>query len=349
MTRPVRRGYSVFAFSAAAMLAVVGTVSTARADDVADFYKGRTIAILIGVGLGGSYGTNAHLFSTVFKSKVPGQPNVIVQEMAGAGGAKMVNYLYNVAPKDGTVIALPLKYIAVNQALGLSGLKYDANKFNYIGSLGPINSVVAVWAATTPARAIQDAMTKQVIVGSTGKSSETFMTPTLMNNLLGTKFKIVLGYKGTAAIHIAMERGELHGVAASWESVKGEKPDWLRDKKVILLAQSGIKRTSDLPNLPTLIDLAGTPEQKEILKFVANGNAVGWMMMAPPRTPAERVAALRMAFDATVKDPAYVASMKARNLDVEPATGAEVQALIKDTLSESPAMIAKIKTAMGME
>ena len=348
MTRPVRRGSSVFAVSAAAMLAVVGTVSTARADDVADFYKGRTIAILIGVGLGGSYGTNAHLFSTVFKSKVPGQPNVIVQEMAGAGGAKMVNYLYNVAPKDGTVIALPLKYIAVNQALGLSGLKYDANKFNYIGSLGPINSVVAVWAATTPARAIQDAMTKQVIVGSTGKSSETFMTPTLMNNLLGTKFKIVAGYTGTAPIHVAMESGEVHGVAASWDSVKGDKPDWVRNKKVILLAQSGTKRNWDLQDLPTLLDLAKTPEQTDILRFFANGNAVGWMMMLPPGVPQDRVAALRKAFDATMKDPGYLKGIKDRNLDIDPMTGAEVEKLIKETLSLPSQTMAKVKTAMGM-
>ena len=147
-----------------------GTISlAARADDVADFYKGKTITVYTGVGMGSSYGTNALMFANVFKTKIPGSPNVIAQAMPGAGGAKMVNYLYNAAPKDGTMIGFPLKYIAVNQALGQTGLKYDAAKFNYIGSLGPINSVIAMWAATTPAKTVDDARKKQAIMGSSGK------------------------------------------------------------------------------------------------------------------------------------------------------------------------------------
>ena len=320
----------------------------AHADSVADFYSGKTVTIEIGVGMGSSYGTNAMLFASVFKNKIPGHPNVIVQAMPGAGGARMVNYLYNAAPKDGTMIGLPLKYIAVNQAIGQKGLKYDAAKFNYIGSLGPINSVVAVWAATSPVKTLADAYKKVAVMGSTGKSSETYITPTLMNNLLGTKFKVVLGYAGTAPIHVAMEAGEVQGVAASWDSIKGEKPAWLKEKKVILIAQSGTKRNWDLQDLPTLLDLAKTPEQKQILGLFANGNAVGWMMMLPPRVPQDRVAALRKAFDATMKDPAYLAGVKKHNFDIDPMTGAEVTRLIKDTLSLSPAMIAKAKVAMGM-
>ena len=326
-----------------------GTISlAARADDVADFYKGKTITVYTGVGMGSSYGTNALMFANVFKTKIPGSPNVIAQAMPGAGGAKMVNYLYNAAPKDGTMIGFPLKYIAVNQALGQTGLKYDAAKFNYIGSLGPINSVIAMWAATTPAKTVDDARKKQAIMGSSGKSSETFITPTLMNNLLGTKFKIVAGYTGTAPIHVAMESGEVHGVAASWDSVKGDKPDWVRNKKVILLAQSGTKRNWDLQDLPTLLDLAKTPEQTDILRFFANGNAVGWMMMLPPGVPQDRVAALRKAFDATMKDPGYLKGIKDRNLDIDPMTGAEVEKLIKETLSLPSQTMAKVKTAMGM-
>jgi tripartite-type tricarboxylate transporter receptor subunit TctC len=334
----------LLAFTVAAPLA-----ATARADGVADFYKGKTITMLTGVGLGSSYGSHAHLFAAVFKAKVPGQPNVIVQAMTGAGGAKMVNYLYNVAPKDGTYIGFPLKYIAVNQAIGLPGVKYDAVKFNYLGSLGPMNSVVAIWTAGSKVRTIEEAQKQQVVMGSTGKSSETFITPTLMNNLLGTKFKVITGYAGTAAIHIAMERNEVSGVAASWDSVKAEKPQWLPEKKVVLLAQSGTARSADLPELPTLIDLARTPEQKEILTVVANGNAVGRLMMTPPGVPADRVAALRAAFEATVRDPGYLASIKARNLDFDPVAAAEVTRLIEDTLSKSPAVIAKVKAAMGAD
>lgn len=329
--------------------AFCGTFAVAaRADDVADFYSGKTITLEIGVGMGSSYGTNALLFASVFKNKIPGHPNVIVQAMPGAGGAKMANYLYNAGPKDGTMIGFPLKYIAVNQALGLPGLKYDAAKFNYIGSLGPINSVVAMWAATTPVKTLADAYKKVAIMGSTGKSSETYITPTLMNNLLGTKFKLVLGYAGTAPIHVAMESGEVNGVAASWDSIKSDKPGWVRDKKVILIAQSGTKRNWDLQNLPTLLDLAKTPEQKKILGLFANGNAVGWLMMLPPGVPQDRVAALRKAFDATMKDPEYLKGVKKHRLDVDPMTGAEVAGLIHDTLSLPPALIAKARTAMGM-
>lgn len=322
--------------------------ASAAADSVESFFKGKTITIQTGVGLGSSYGTHATLFANIFKTKIPGRPNVIVQAMPGAGGAKMVNHLYNAAPKDGTMIGFPLKYIAVNQALGTTGLRYNAAKFNYIGSLGPINSVVALWTATTPVKTLEDALKKEAIVGSSGRSSETFITPTLMNNLLGAKFKIVTGYTGTAPIHVAMEQGELHGVAASWDSVKGEKPDWLREKKVIMIAQSGTKRNWDLPNLPTLIDLAKTDEQKQILTFFANGNAVGWLMMLPPDVPADRVVALRAAFDATMKDAGYQSDVKSRNLDVDPMTGAEVETLIKETLSLSPAIMTKVKAAMGI-
>ena len=333
---------------ACGVLASVVAVGAVRANDVADFFKGKTITIYTGVGLGSSYGTHATLFSNAFTTKIPGGPNVIVQAMPGAGGAKMVNYLYNVAPKDGTVIGFPLKYIAVNQALGTPGLKYDAAKINYIGSLGPINSVVALWASTSPVKSLDDARKKQAIMGSSGRSSETFITPTLMNNLLGMKFKVVTGYTGTAPIHVAMEQGELHGVAASWDSIKAEKPDWVRDKKVVLIAQSGTKRNWDLQNLPTLIDLAKTPEQKQILTFFANGNAVGWMMLLPPDVPKDRVAVLRAAFDASMKDPAYLREIKKRKIDIDPMTGAEVEALIKNTLSLPPQVMTKVKAAMGL-
>ena len=318
-----------------------------RADSAADFYKGKQVTMLVGVGLGSSYGTHSRLYTEALKRYLPGKPNIVVQSMPGAGSAKMVNYLYNVAPKDGTVYGFPFKYVAVNQALGLSGLKYDANKFSYIGSFGPINSTVSLWSATSPAKTLEEARKHTVVMGSSGKSSETFITPTLMNNLLGTKFKIVTGYKGAAPIQLAMERGEVHGIAASWDSLKAGKPDWMRDKKVVLIAQSGTKRNWDLPNLPTLLDLAQTPEQKEILGFFARGNAVGWLTMLPPGVPADRVAAMRKAFDDVMKDAKYQAEIKKRGMDISPISGQEVQQLIKETLAVSPATMKKIKAAMG--
>lgn len=324
----------------------LGSNST-RADSVADFYNGRQVTMLVGVGLGSSYGTHSRLFADALKKYLPGNPNIIVQSMPGAGSAKMVNYLYNVAPKDGTYFGFPFKYVAVNQALGVKGLKYDANKFSYIGSLGPINSTVTLWRATSPAKTLEEARKHTVIMGSSGKSSETYITPTLMNSLLGTKFKVVTGYKGAAPIQLAMERGEVHGIAASWDSLKAGKPGWLRDKKVVLIAQSGTERNWDLQDLPTLLDLAKTPEQKEILGFFARGNAVGWLMMLPPGVPQDRVAAMRKAFDAVMKDGKYLSEIKKRRMDIAPIPGTRVQRLIRETLAVPAATMKKIKAAMG--
>jgi len=335
------------AVAAAIFLSGGFSLSGVRADPVADFYKDRPVTMLVGVGLGSSYGAHSRMFANSLKKHLPGNPNIVVQSMPGAGSAKMVNYLYNVAPKDGTYFGFPFKYVAVNQALGLKGLKYDANKLNYIGSLGPINSTVSLWRATSPAKTLEEARKHPVIMGSSGKSSETFITPTLMNSLLGTKFKIVTGYKGAAPVQLAMERGEVHGIAASWDSLKAGKPEWLRENKVALIAQSGTRRNWDLPDLPTLLDLAQTPEQKEILGFFARGNAVGWLMMLPPDVPADRVAAMRAAFDGVMKDPEYQHEIKKRKMDTAPITGAAVQQLIKETLAVSPATMKKIKAAMG--
>ncbi|CAN0479932.1 unnamed protein product, partial [Laminaria digitata] len=167
-----------------------------QAQSVADFYAGKTITISAATGAGSTYGVHGRLLAETMKKFIPGNPNVIMQFMPGGGGAKMANYMYNVAPRDGTHIGFPLKYIAVNQALGRQGLKYDAAKFNYIGSLGPINSVVAMLKDKSPISTFEEAKSKEAVMASTGKSSETFITPTLMNNLLGTKFKIVTGYRG---------------------------------------------------------------------------------------------------------------------------------------------------------
>lgn len=332
-----------------AAIGVFGGVTSgpAVADSVADFYNGKQVTMLVGVGLGSTYGAHARLFADALKRHLPGHPNVIAQAMPGAGSAKMVNYLYNVAPRDGSYFGFPLKYVAVNQALGVKGLKYDANKFNFIGSLGPINSTVSLWRATTPAKTLAEARKHQVIMGSSGKSSETYITPTLMNKFLGTKFKVVTGYKGAAPVQLAMEQGEVHGIAAAWDTLKVGKPEWLRQNKVVLLAQSGTERASDLQDLPTLLDLAKTPKQKEVLSFFARGNAVGWLMMLPPGVPADRVAAMRKAFDDIMKDPKYTAELAKRQLSTSPSSGAKVQELIKETLAVSPATLREIKAALG--
>lgn len=332
-----------------ALIALGATATAAWADSVTDFYKGRTITIVTATSAGSAYGLHGRLFAETVKKYIPGNPTVIVQYMPGGGGAKMANYLYNAAPKDGSYIGFPLKYIAVNQALGRKGLKYDAAKFNYLGSLGPINSVVAILKDKTPVKSLDEAMKTEVIMGSTGKSSETFITPTLMNNLLGTKFKIVTGYRGMKGVVLAAERGEVHGRAGSWDSLKSGQAEWLTSKRVSLIALSGRDRNWDLPKVPTLIELAKTPAHKSVLQFFANGNAVGWLFITPPGVPGERVAALRSAFDKAVKDPDYVKSVKSRKLDLQPVPGTAVTKLINETLAVTPAQLTQIRTAMGLK
>lgn len=322
---------------------------TASADAVSDFYKDNTVTIVTATGAGSAYGLHGRLLADAIRQNIPGNPNVVMQFMPGGGGSKQANYLYNVAPKNGTVIGFPLKYIAVNQMMGRKGLKYDAGKFNYIGSLGPINSVVAILKAKAPAYTLEGVKKTEVIMGATGKSSETFITPTLMNNLLGTKFKIVTGYRGMKGVTLAMERGEVHGRAGSWDSMKSGEPEWLDKNLVSIIALSGLARNWDLRNVPTLIDLAQTDEQKSVLEFFGSGNAVGWLFITPPGVASDRVAALRKAFDMTTADPSYVAKVRARSLDVQPKSGAEVDAIIRTTLSATPALIQKIKSAMAVK
>ncbi len=337
------------AFSAIAIIGVMFSASAASADATSDFYRGKTVTIVTATGAGSAYGIHGRLLSDAIRQYIPGKPNVVIQFMPGGGGAKQANYLYNVAPKDGTWIGFPLKYIAISQMLGRKGLKYDAAKFRYLGSLGPINSAVAILKDKAPATTIEAVMKTEIIMGSTGKSSETYITPTLMNNLLGTKFKIVTGYRGMKGITLAVERGEVHGRAGSWDSLKAAQPHWLDSNRVSIIAISGMSRNWDLRNVPTLIELAKTPEQKEILTFFGAGNAVGWLFITPPNVPANRVAALRAAFDKTMGNAGYRAKVKARKLDLQPKTGAEVRRLIDKTLSATPETMKKIMAAMGMK
>ena len=319
------------------------------AETVAEFYKGKTVKLLIGVGMGSTYGLHSRFFADTIRQYIPGNPNIVIQSMPGGGGAKMANYMYNVAPKDGSYIGFPLKYIAVNQVLGRKGLKYDSAKFGYLGSLGPINSAVAILKKKAPAITLEGVMKTEIIMGSTGKSSETFITPTLMNNLLGTKFKIVTGYRGMKGITLAIERGEVHGRAGSWDSLKAGQPQWLDKNQVSIIALSGLARNWDLRNVPTLLELATTPEQKNVLQFFANGNAVGWLMMTPPGLPKARLAAFQNGFDKTMKNAGYLTKIKSKDLDVNPMNHTGVEKIIADTLAVSSQTVGQIKKAMGVK
>jgi tripartite-type tricarboxylate transporter receptor subunit TctC len=329
---------------AAVAILGIAPVPCAAADDVAHFFGGRTVSIYVAAE-GASYTVHAQLVAQYLGRFIPGNPNVIAQYMPGAGGARAANYIYNAAPKDGTAIALLLKYIALEQAIGRSGVKYDVRKFNYLMSTAPINSVVAIWHKA-PATTVEGAKRVALIMGSTGKSSETYITPTLMNAFLGTKFHVVTGYKSPTAVHLAMEQGEAHGVAASWESITSDRPQWIASKEAVFMAQSGLYRDADLPQVPRLIDLSNDPTAKAIFQFVSANSTIGRLYVAPPGVPAARVAALQKGFETMTHDPAFLADAKKHKIGIEPRSAAEVKKLIMGAIDAPPEVIAKTKAAI---
>lgn len=332
-------------FAAIAGACAIASAAQASTDDVAAFFAGKTVSVYVAAGGHGSYTLPAHMTAEYLSRHLPGKPKAIAQFMPGAGGAKAANFLYNAAPKDGTAIGMLLKYVATEQATGRSSVKYDVRKFNWLISLAPINSVVALWHKA-PGTTIEDAKKTTLIMGSTGKSSETYITPTLMNTFFGTRFKIVTGYKSIGAIHIAMEQGEVHGRAASWESLTGDKPQWLENRNVVILGHSGLYRDSEFPEVPPLAELAPNAEAKAVFEFVGTGSTLGRIIVAPPGVPQAQVAALRSTLEAMVKDPTFLADAKSRKINIAPRLAPEVEGLVRRIVDAPPDIIRKAEDAV---
>ena len=254
--------FSKFVFVAAAGIAAMtfGVANTS-----AQFYKGKKIELFLAGGSKGSYNRHSRVLQKFLTKHIAGNPEISITPMPGAGGIKAANYLFNAAARDGTAIGTLLKTIAINEAIGRRGVKYKTAKFGWIVSSGPVDSVLALWTATSPAKTLNEVFKKQVILGSTGKGSATFIEPTIMNAMIGTKFKIITGYKGLGKVHLAVERGEVQGRFASWESLKCCKKKWLSEKKVVVLMQSGLVRNKDLANVPRVIEFAKTDADRNRL------------------------------------------------------------------------------------
>ena len=266
--------------------------------------------------------------------------------MPGAGSRSAANWLYKVAPKDGTVLAVLGQATPADQALGQPGVQFDARQFNWIGNMVDVNNIMITWAESG-VRTIDDAKKKAIAIGATGASSPSVIYPTVANNLFGTQFKIVSGYPGGGDIMIALERREVDGRGSdSWASLKSNNPGWIKDKKVNILFQVGSHREKDLPDAPMLTDLAQNDEQRQILDIVSGDAAVGRPILTAPDVPAERVAALRKAFDDTMRDPAFLAAAEKAGLHFNPVGGEELQQIVVRIVSPSPAVIEKVKDAI---
>lgn len=331
------------AVAGAAMAAFAGSF-TAEAQD---FYAGKTMTIVVSTGGDDSYGYIARAFAQHMPRHIPGQPTIIVKAMPGAGNVLATNHLYNIAPKDGTTIGTINNAIPLHQVLDGRGVHYDASKFNWLGSTGTYNSVAYVWH-TAGIKRIQDVMEKEVILGGTGAGSSIVIYPTVMNNVLGTKFKIVLGYKSVSEINIAMERGEVQARTGSYADLMSEHEDWLKEKKVVLLTQIGSKPDKAVPaGVPLITDLAKTDEQRKILRLIASPIGLGRPYLAPPDTAPERVSLLRTAFAETMRDKGFLADAAKLKIDIDPVSGDEIAQIVSETIGAPPDIIAKAKAAMG--
>lgn len=338
----------MFMHAAAAVVLASVTATAAKAESVADFYRGKTIHYNLAVPDGASWGLYARTFIEHLRKHIPGNPNVILQVMPGGGGVMAGNHIFNVAAKDGTVIGTPLSTAMVFAATDPNQVKYDPRKFIWLGSMAVVQDVITVWH-TAPAKTLDEAKRIELIMGATGKGSNSFQDVALANNLLGTKFKPVRGYKGGADINIAIERGEVHGRSTTWESWPGSHPAWIRDKKLIHLVQLGPRKLPEIgDDVPLFRDLV-SGEQRAIVDFIGVSLAMGRAVYAPPGVPKDRIEALRAAFVATMKDPAYIAQAKKLKLDTTTwQTGDAVEQIINEAFSLSPALIQKAKAAIDL-
>lgn len=312
----------------------------AQAQSVEEFYKGKTISMYIGTGSSsGAVGSYPRNIAPVIKAHIPGNPTLVVSNMPGAGGVKLANFISSVGPQDGTAWAFITRGFLLAPLLKIKGADFDPTKFNWIGSPARTVSVGAVWTTSTNVRTLEDAMKTEVVLGATSPAQDTSVFPRALNALLGTKFKVVTGYKSVGEVDLAMEKGEVQGkVGFTWNSLNsGRSATWVKDKVVTILVQFGLERQPDIPaNVPVALDLMKTAEDRQVLEVIIGPGAMGYPSFMGPGVPADRVAAIRAAYVATMKDPAFVDVIKRQQLDLDPISAAELTKTVK-TIYEKPA------------
>jgi len=340
----VRR--NVFRNYAFALIAfgILLTPLSARAG-VEDFYRGRTVSLIVGFSVGSGYDLYARLLARHIGKHIPGRPSVVAQNMPGAGSVKAATYVFSVAPKDGSVIGTMSRSVPVEPLLG--DLQLDARKFTWLGSIASTASLCATWH-TTPIKTWADVLTKPLTLGGEGTGADLDNFAVILRTMFGAKVKLVTGYPGGSEVNLAIERGEIDGRCGwSWDSIKSTRPDWLRDRKINLLVVFSLQKAPDIPpEVPLILDLAKSDEQRTILRLHLAGQFFGRPFFAPPGIPDDRRAALRAAFDATMKDPDFVAEARASRLEVNPASGAEIDQLLAEIYATPRDMVEKARAAI---
>ena len=329
-----------------ALVMAVPLWAPARADSVADFYRGKNISVVVGYTAGGGYDLYARALARHMGKHIPGNPGFVVNNMPGAGSLTAANYLYNVAPKDGTAIGTIGRGLAMEPLIGKSNIQFDSRRFTWIGSGTNEISVCAV-SSTSPVKTWEDVLTTPISVGGEGSGSDPDTFAILMRNLFGAKLNLVTGYPGGAEITLAIERGEVDGRCGwSLSAINATRPDWIPQKKLRFLLQMSLERNPELPDVPAVVEKAKDQRQRDILKLVFSRQVMGRPFLAPPGIPEDRKQALRKAFDATMKDADFLADAKKIGLEVDPVSGADIDKLLaelyatpKETLDQARAAI----------
>jgi tripartite-type tricarboxylate transporter receptor subunit TctC len=325
---------------AAFTIAGMAIFTPAVADDAGSFFAGKTVRIVVGFSPGGGYDVYARELGRYLGRHIPGHPAVVVQNMAGAGSLKAVNFLFNAAPRDGTVLATFSRGIVFEPLIGhLDGAQFDAPKFNWIGSISDEVGVCAINASRGIAT-WQDMLTTKTVIGASGAGADSDAFPIVLRNLFHLPMRVVTGYPGGADVNLAMERGEVDGRCGwSWTSILSRNREWLNEKRIRITLQIALAKHEDLPDVPLITDLVSDPRQAAAVRLIVSRQGIARPFAAPPEVPPERIATLREAFDATMRDPDFVAEMRSQALDVRPLGGGAVQALMRDIYASPPDVV----------
>ncbi len=326
---------------------LITTFSTqGSADSIEDFYRGKQLSMTIATSAGNDYDFRARLLARHMPKYIPGNPQILSRNMPGGGGIVATNWFAKLAPRDGTSLMMIQSNMMSAQALGTQGVAFDARKFFWIGNTSQTPNVINSWH-TAEVKSVEDAKTKELVLGgSIGSASAVY--PVLINKLIGTKFKLVTGYPGGNELNLALERGEIQGRGSnSWASWKSTRPQWLADKKLIIIVQVALQRAADLPDVPTMIELAQNDLDKEVARFISADTAVARAVVVTEETPPERIQSLRRAFDATVKDSEFLAEAAKTQMDISPLSGEESQKIAESIVNTRPEVIARARELLG--
>jgi tripartite-type tricarboxylate transporter receptor subunit TctC len=326
-------------------VSLVASGSTFAEEDVAAFFRGKTLRLVVGVGVGSGYDINARLLARHLAAHIPGQPTIVVQNQPGAGSLTMTNALYQTGTFDGTVIGASFNGMPTSPLLQPTGVSFDPVKFNWLGSTNRETQVMYVWH-TAPAQVLEDIRSKQIVMGAQAPGSTQFDYPVLANKLFGFKFKVVTGYESTPKIHLAMESGEVDGTIANWSTLKAINTNWITEKKIRILAQWALQKSPELDDVPLFLDVANTEGERAALRLMLARLEYGRPFFLPPNVPPARIEALRRAFDATMKDPAYLAEADKLKIDVEPLSGEQVAALVEQVSRTPVDTVARVRAAL---